>query len=130
MAEASPTEASACHRIVWVTEGATDVHTLSRPAQLRQNRLCLRQPQGHVHGAVQMHSHAQFCMRARHPSSLAIQGTEAAVVVGLQRTHTERLGQDQGLLVVRLGPLNIGGIGVGIERHQAGAALAPRHYVA
>src|SRR5262245_4561205 len=86
------------------------VHGLSLPEHLRQGRLRLWQPEGHVHGAVQMHSHVQVRMRKLHPSSLAIQGAEAPVAMGLKRAHAERLGQGEGLAVVGCSGLDLWGI--------------------
>ena len=62
-----------------------------------------------------MNSHRQFRMRALQPSSLAIQGAEAAVAVGHKRAHAQCLGQGQGLLVVGCGLCDIGEIGVGMD---------------
>jgi hypothetical protein len=67
------------------------------------------------HGAVQMQGRGQFRMRARHPSSLAIQGAEATVTVGLERAHTERLGQGDGLAIVGCSGFDLCGIVTRIE---------------
>jgi hypothetical protein len=44
-----------------------------------------------------------------------IQSAEAPVAVGLERAHAEFVGQGEGLEVVGLGLLSIGGISVGID---------------
>ena len=44
-----------------------------------------------------------------------VQGAETVVAVRLERPHAEYLGQSQGLLVVRFGLRDIGGIGVGMD---------------
>ena len=78
-------------------------------------RLGLRQPEGHVHGAVEVQSGRECGAGLLPLANRGIQHTEATVAVGLERAHAECFGQGQGLLVVGFGVRDIGGIGVGMD---------------
>jgi hypothetical protein len=67
---------------------------------LCQRGLYRMQPEGHVHGAVQRASGGQLRVGLFYPPYPPIQGAEAVVAVGLERAHTEFIGQGQGLPVV------------------------------
>ena len=77
---------------------------------LRQCGFGLGQPEGHVHGAVQVDGGGQGGAGLLALAGLAIQPAQAEVAVGLQWAHAECLGQGQGLLVVRFGWLDLRGI--------------------
>ena len=51
---------------------------------LCQRRLRLRQPEGHVHGAVQRDSSGEGGAGLRPPTGLRMQGAKATVAVGLE----------------------------------------------
>jgi len=87
----------------------------SAPLHLRQHRLSLGKPQGHVHRPVQHPGRPKREASLLSLSRGGIQQAETAVAVGLEWAHTEFLGQGQGLLVVGFGLLGIGGIGVGMD---------------
>jgi hypothetical protein len=74
---------------------------------LRQRHLCLGQPEGHLHGPVQLDGRAQGSPGLLCSSHLAIQRAETAVAVGLERTHAQCLGQGERLLVVRFSLLGL-----------------------
>src|SRR5439155_5878654 len=54
-------------------------HMLSAPLHRRQRSLCLRQPEGHPHGAVEVDSRRHFSAGLLPLAALGIQGTEAMV---------------------------------------------------
>jgi hypothetical protein len=85
------------------------------PACLRQHRLCLGQPERHVHGAVDADGSHKFSPGLLSPAYPGIQCAEVSVAVGLERAHAEILGQGEGLLVVGFGLLGSGGTGVGLD---------------
>ena len=70
---------------------------------LRQRRLCLGQPEGHVHGAIQLDGGGQLGAGLVAPFQPGIQLPEAEVAVGHERAHAELLGQGEGLAVVGFG---------------------------
>ena len=72
---------------------------------LRQRRLYLRQPEGHLHGAIHLHGGGQLSAGLLLLASLGVQHAEAAVAVGLERAHAQLFGQGEGLLVVGFGLL-------------------------
>jgi hypothetical protein len=76
---------------------------------LRERRLRLGEPEGHVHGAVQRDGSGQLSLGLLPLASRGVQGAEAAVAVGLERAHAQLLGQGQGLLVVRFSLRDMGG---------------------
>src|SRR5262245_56309299 len=80
--------------------------TLPSSAHLRQRRLSLRQPEGHVHGAVQRDGGGQFSTSLLSPASRGIQRAEAEVAVGLERVHCQLVGKAEGLAVVLLSRLD------------------------
>src|SRR4029450_12260813 len=67
---------------------------------LSQCGLCLREPEGHPHSAVHVDSRGQRHARLIQPLYLAVQRTKTAVAVGLERAHTQLLGECKGLLVI------------------------------
>ncbi len=77
-----------------------------------QSGLRLGQPGGHLHGAVQVGSGGQFGTDLLRPAELGVEGAEAAVTVGHQRSHPQLFGQREGLAVVALSPLGIWGLSV------------------
>ena len=72
---------------------------------LCQGRLCLRQPESHLHGAVQCDGRGQFGARRLRAARLHIEGAQAQVAVRLQGTHAQLLSQGEGLAVVGFGRL-------------------------
>jgi hypothetical protein len=79
---------------------------------LRQRGLDLRQPERHVHGAVEVHGSGQSRVSLLPPVELRIQHAETTMAVGLERAHADRLGQGEGLAVVALGRLDLRGAAV------------------
>ena len=67
---------------------------------LRQRRLGLWEPEGHLHGPVHLHGRGQRGARLLLLARRSIQRAEAPVAVGLERAHAECVGQDEGLVVV------------------------------
>src|SRR5262245_62125707 len=67
---------------------------------LSQCGLCLREPEGHPHSAVHVDSRGQRHARLIQPLYLAVQRTKTAVAVGLERAHTQLLGECKGLPVI------------------------------
>src|SRR5215471_13732967 len=101
--------------------GWTDSHTdtggtasgLSFPwrscaAYLRQRRLRLGEPEGHVHGAVQRHGSRQFGVGLLSLLHLRIQHAEATVAVRQKRAHTEWLGDGESLAEIGFCQLALG----------------------
>ena len=82
---------------------------------LRQRRLGLRQPEGHVHGAVHTDGGGQGYTGPLTTTGLAVQPAQPVVAVGYERAHAECLCQGQGLLVMGFGLRDIGRIGVGMD---------------
>src|SRR5438093_12608218 len=78
-------------------------------SRLRQRRLRPGQPEGHVHGTIQLNGGGQFNTGLLWPSQLEVQRPEAAVAVRLERAHAQRLGQSEGLAVVVGGWLDLWG---------------------
>jgi hypothetical protein len=77
---------------------------------LRQYRFCLRQPEGHVHAAVQVDGSGQCDPSLHRSPSLAVEFTKAVVAVGLEGAHAEFLGQGEGLAVVSFGFCSLHGL--------------------
>ena len=75
-------------------------HTSWSLLYLRQRRLRLGQPEGHVHRAVQLDGGGQLGAGLAAVSDRGIQLPEAEVAVGHERPHAELLGQGEGLAVV------------------------------
>ncbi len=84
--------------------------TASARFHLRQRRLRLRQPEGHVHGPVHRDGGRQLGMGLLPLASLRIQRPEATVAVRLEWAHAWLLGQGEGLLVMGCGRLTLWGI--------------------
>ena len=72
-----------------------------------QRRLRVGKPEGHVHGTVQRDGSGQLDAGLLWPSQLGIQDAKTEVAVGLEWTHTEIVGQGEGLAVVGFGLLGI-----------------------
>lgn len=70
-----------------------------------QRLLGLREPEGHLHVAVQVDGGGQGGTRLLPLALSDIQHAEAAVTVGLERTHPQLFGEGEGLLVVVFGLL-------------------------
>src|SRR4029453_19240285 len=66
---------------------------------LRQGHLRLGQPEGHIHGTVEVDRGGECRARLRHVSGFYIQYPQAAVAVRLERAHAQRLGHGEGLVV-------------------------------
>src|SRR3989442_8006330 len=66
----------------------------SSSLHLRQRCLGLGQPEGHVHGVVQRDSGRQLGAGQLSLAGRGIQRAQAEVAVGLERAHTEFVGQD------------------------------------
>jgi hypothetical protein len=103
------------------TQSLPDIHptfflclTTSR-RHLRQCGFGLGQPEGHVHGTVQVDSGGQDGAGLRTTASLAVQLAHPEVAVGYERAHAEYLGQGQCLLVVGFSLHDIGRVGVGLD---------------
>jgi hypothetical protein len=94
------------------------------PLHLRQYRLGLWQPEGHLHRLVQVYGSRQLSTGMLPLAGRGIQRAEATVAVGHERAHAQFLGQGQSLLVVLFGRRDIGGGWRGYGGRQAGAARA------
>src|SRR5262245_36127594 len=77
---------------------------------LRQRLLCLREPEGHLHVAIQVDGGGQSGTCLLLLTLSGVQHAEAAVAMRLERAHAQLLGQGEGLAVVGFGLLDIGGI--------------------
>ena len=82
---------------------------------LCQCRFGLRQPQCHLHVAVERDGGGQGGASLLPLAGGGVQGAQAQVTVGLQWAHAKLLGQGQGLLVGGFGLRNVGGVGVGMD---------------
>src|SRR2546428_8725187 len=94
--------ATVYHSLVSLAPGAS-----SRPLPLVQSlfhlcqrRLYLRQPEGHLHGAIHRQGGGQLSASLLLLACLGVQRAQAAVAVSLERTHAEFPGQGEGLAVV------------------------------
>ena len=96
---------------------------------LCQCRFSLRQPERHLHGAVELDGGGQGGAGLLPLAGLRIQGAEATVAVRLEWAHTEFVGQGQGLLVVGFGLRDIGRVGVGMDGAELVQRAAPRSRV-
>ena len=99
-----------------------------RPSTCASAASACGQPEGHVHGAVQLDGGRQLGAGLFLPADLGIQVPRPQVAVGLERAHAEFLGQGEGLLVVGFGLLGIGGIGVGMDDAKLVQRDAPRRH--
>ena len=70
---------------------------------LRQHRLCLREPEGHVHGTVEREGGRELSAGLFPLAALAVQGAQSKVAVRLERAHAKFFGQGEGLEVVAYG---------------------------
>jgi hypothetical protein len=75
----------------------------SLPLHLRQRGFGLGQPEGHIHGAVEVDGGGQGDAGRRTTAALVIQLAQTEVAVGHERAHAKLFGQGQGLLVVGFG---------------------------
>src|SRR5262245_66486179 len=84
-----------CGRGLWAM--LTSTYDVSRAASCPDQRcLHLRQPEGHVHDAIQVNGGGQLGASLLLLASCGIQRAEASVAVGLERTHAEFFGQGEG----------------------------------
>ena len=90
---------------------------------LRQRHLRLRQPAGHVHGAVEVDGSHECRAGLLRLVCLGIQCTEAVVAVRLERAHAQLFNQGQGLVVVPVGWLDHRGLA--LRRHLAQEPQGP-----
>ena len=70
---------------------------------LRQRGFGLGQPEGHVHGAVELDGGGQGGAGLLPLASLVVQPAQPVVAVGHEWAHAKLLGQGQGLLIVGFG---------------------------
>src|SRR6266478_6385845 len=90
----------------WSPAGAGQVHlpgwphSPSLPLDLRQCSLRLGQPEGHLHGPVQVYGSRQLSTGLLPLTGRGIQRAEATVTVGHERAHAEFVGQGASLLRV------------------------------
>ncbi len=91
---------------------------------LHQHSLRLGEPEGHLHGTVQLDGGGQFGTGLLPLAELGIQGTETVVAMGDQRAHAEILGQGEGLSVVGFGFFDMRRIA--LRRNVAEEAQDPR----
>src|SRR5262249_22966358 len=82
----------------------------SSPLHLRQRRLGLGSPEGHVDGTVEADGGSQGDAGLCSTAGLVVQPAQPVVTVGLERAHTEFVGQGEGLLVVGFGQLERWGL--------------------
>ena len=77
-----------------------------RPFSCASSRFGLGQPEGHVHGAIQLDGGRQLNASLLRLTSRGIEGAEAAVAVRHERAHAKFFGQGAGLLVMGCGVCN------------------------
>jgi len=82
-------------------------HSPASPLDLRQYRLCLGQPEGHVHRPVQVDGGAQCRTSLLLLAGHGIHCPEATAAVRLEWAHTEFFGQGEGLVVGGHGGLDL-----------------------
>jgi hypothetical protein len=75
----------------------------------RQRLLCLRQPEGHLHVAIQVDGGSQGGTRLLPLANPGVQYAKAALAVRLERAHAQFLGQGESLRIVRGGRLPLDG---------------------
>src|SRR5262245_41728945 len=85
---------------LWMKKLRTTFSQSWSPLHLRQRRLRLRQPEGHLHGVVQRDSSRKLGAGLLWPAAPCIQRTEATVAVSLQWAHAKLLGQGEGMAIV------------------------------
>ena len=89
----------------------TSTYDVSRASSCPdQRRLRLGQPEGHVHGAIQVDGGGQLGAGLLPLACLGIQRAKAPVAVGLERAHAEFVSQGEGLPVVGFGWCDLWGI--------------------
>jgi hypothetical protein len=69
---------------------------------LRQGGFSLGQPEGHLHGPVEVDGGGQLGLRLLPRAGLGVEGAEPQTAMRLQRAHAKFLGQGEGLAVVGL----------------------------
>ncbi len=74
---------------------------------MRQRRCRCGEPEGHVHGTVQLDGGGERGAGQCSTACPAVQRAETAVTVRLQRAHAEFPGQGEGVLIVGLGRLDL-----------------------
>jgi hypothetical protein len=94
---------------------ASESETYLLALHLRQYGFGLGQPEGHVHGPVEVNGSGQGDAGLLAPAGLVVQPTQPQVAVGLQRAHAQLFSQGEGLPVVGFGLCDIGGGGVGLD---------------
>src|SRR5438552_3978270 len=99
-------------RVQWVC------HVELNQLHLCQHCLHLRQPEGHRHGLVEVARRARLCARLRPLVTFGIERAQATTTVGLERAHTEILGQGEAQTVVE------GGTGAFYPSNSSSSALA------
>ena len=75
---------------------------------LRQRHFGLGQPEAHVHVTVQHHGGGRRSVGLLPLADPGMQDSEAQVAVGHERAHAQRLGQGEGLPVMRGGGHDLG----------------------
>ena len=78
-------------------------------AHLRQHRLGLGQPEGHVHDTIHLDSRGQRRAGLGSLAHRGIQCAQAKVAVGLEWAHAELFGQGEGLVVMGGGCVDVRG---------------------
>src|SRR5262245_49296803 len=91
---------------------------MSPSLSLLQRCRGLGEPEGHVHGTVEGNGGGEGSMGLLPLAGHGIQGAEAAVAVGLERAHTEFVGQGEGLPVVVCSCLGMRGIAMCSDRAE------------
>src|SRR5262249_33509123 len=82
-------------------------HRLLLSLHLRQYRLSLGEPEGHLHGPVQVDGGIQMGTGLLLLACPSIQRAKATVAVGLEWAHAQFFGQGEGCTVVGFGLLDL-----------------------
>ena len=93
---------------------------------LCQCRFGLRQPEGHLHVAVERDGGGQGGASLLPLAGGGVQGAEAQVTVRLEWAHAECVGQGEGLLVVRSAARCLAGHDAWQSRRAATGPTPPR----
>src|SRR5215510_5140145 len=80
---------------------------------LCQRHLSLGQPEGHVHGAIQVDGRGQRGASWLWPAALGIKRTQAEMAVSDEGAHAPWLGERQRLTVLGLAALGVEAVGMG-----------------
>jgi hypothetical protein len=94
-------------------------------------RLGLREPERHLHGAVEVNGRCQFHAGLLPLAELRRQGPKAIVAVGLEWAHAQLLGQGDGLAVMGLRFLDPSGIAMrsDVAEETVGMRLVATSYM-